>query len=450
MSQLIISVSGVRGTIGQCLNESVAERFGRAYATMLGESKCVVLARDSRPSGKELAGSIRTGLAEMGLDVVDLGVVSTPGAALMVLKLKADGAVVVTASHNPSQWNGLKFLGPEGLGVSAEDMASIGEKFRNKEFQPGKAEKKGQIRQDKNTHEIHVGEVLSRADVETVGRKKFRVVLDSVNGAGGAGGKLLLEKLGCQVIHINGEANGEFAHSPEPIAENLTGLCKAVMENKADVGFAQDPDADRLAIVDELGQFIGEEYTLALAVMGVLAKEKGPVATNLSTSRMVDDLAERAGVEVFRTPVGEAHVARAMRKHKCVIGGEGNGGVIDPEVVNVRDSFSGMSLVLQLMAESGKTISQLVGEIPRYCMLKTKFACEPGRAKTVLEAVGQEFADQQLNRSDGIRVDWPEGWVHVRSSNTEPIMRVFAEAGERSVAEEILGRITDIAKLSKS
>ena len=448
MSQLIISVSGVRGIIGDGLDSPVADRLGRAYASILGEmgkTGKIVLARDSRPSGKELAGSIRTGLVEMGHNVVDLGVVSTPGAALMVLKLKADGAVVVTASHNPSQWNGLKFLGPDGLGVSAEDMASIGEKFRNKECQPDKAEKEGQICEDGSTHEIHVGEVLGQADVEAVGQKKYRVVLDSVNGAGGTGGKLLLEKLGCEVIHINGEANGEFAHSPEPIAENLSGLCEAVIENKADAGFAQDPDADRLAIVDELGQFIGEEYTLALAVMGVLAKNKGPVATNLSTSRMIDDLAERAGVEVFRTPVGEAHVARAMREHKCVVGGEGNGGVIDPKVVTVRDSFSGMSLVLQLMADSAKTISQLVGEIPRYCMLKTKFTCESGRAKKILEAVALSFADEKLNRSDGIRVGWPEGWVHVRSSNTEPIMRVFAEAADKSTAKELLERINQIA-----
>ena len=446
MSQLIISVSGVRGIIGDGLDGKTADRLGRAYADILGKAGKIVLARDSRPSGGELSKSVSNALSEMGFDVIELGIVTTPGAALMTTKLKADGAVVITASHNPGQWNGLKFLGPEGLGVSAEDMAKIAEKFRDKGFRPGKAEKKGEICRDDSTHQIHVGEVLGRADVEAVKRKKYRVVLDSINGAGGAGGKLLLEKLGCKVIHINGQANGEFAHSPEPIAENLTGLCEAVIENKADVGFAQDPDADRLAIVDEQGVFIGEEYTLALAVMGVLAREKGPVATNLSTSRMVDDLAGRAGVEVFRTPVGEAHVARAMKKYNCVIGGEGNGGVIDPEVVTVRDSFSGMSLVLQLMTRSGKTISQLVGDIPAYCMLKTKFTCEPGRAKKILETVAERFADEKLNRSDGVRVDWPEGWVHVRSSNTEPIMRVFAEAGDESTARQLLMRIEEIVE----
>lgn len=444
MIQLIISVSGVRGIVGDGLDSKVAQKLGRAYASTLKKAGKIVLARDSRPSGGELAESVGQALSEMGFDVIDLGIVSTPGAALMIGKLGAEGAVVITASHNPGQWNGMKFLGPDGLGVSAEDMAEIGAKFRDEGFDPGKTEKKGQISKDDSTHEMHSGEVLGRADVEAVRSKKYRVVLDSINGAGGAGGKLLLEKLGCEVIHINGEANGEFAHSPEPIAENLSGLCEAVIENKADVGFAQDPDADRLAIVDELGQFIGEEYTLALAVKGVLAKEKGPVATNLSTSRMVDDLASRAGVEVFRTPVGEAHVARAVRKNKCVIGGEGNGGVIDPNVVTVRDSFSGMSLVLQLMAESGKTVSELVADIPRYCMLKTKFPCEQQRAKKVLEAVGQKFADKKVNRSDGVRVDWPEGWVHVRSSNTEPIMRVFAEAGDEAIAKELLGRIEEI------
>ena len=445
MSQLIISVSGVRGIMGDGLDVGVADRLARAFGSKLGKAGRIVLGRDGRGSGVKLAGAVAKALSEMGQEVIDLGVVSTPGTALMTVKLGADGAVVITASHNPGQWNGLKFLGSDGLGLSAEKMGEIRGMFADEDFSAEQQRQKGRIISNNTTHEIHTNEVLGRSDVQSVRGKKFRVVLDSINGAGGAGGKLLLEKLGCEVIHINGEPNGRFAHKPEPIAENLRGLCEEVISRKADVGFAQDPDADRLAIVDETGRFIGEEYTLALAVLAVLSGESGPVATNLSTSRMIDDLGERFGVEVFRSPVGEAHVARAMREHGCVIGGEGNGGVIDPKIVAVRDSFSGMSLVLGLMAKTGRTVSELIREIPEYQMVKTKFACEPGRAGKILEAVAEAFADQRLDRSDGVRIDWPEGWVHIRSSNTEPIMRIMAEAREEAVTGELIKRIRKIA-----
>ena len=445
MSQLIISVSGVRGIIGDGLDVQVAQRLAQAYATILGQPGRVVLARDSRPSGIELAKNVADALGEMGSELIELGIVSTPGAALMTVKEKADGAVVITASHNPGQWNGLKFLGPDGLGLSAEDMAKLKAMFLDESFQPCPAGNKGKIHPNNTTHQVHTSDVLRQIDIQAIKKKNFRVVLDSVNGAGGAGGKLLLEKLGCELMHINSEPNGQFTHAPEPIAENLTGLCAAVSENKADIGFAQDPDADRLAIVDELGRFIGEEYTLALAVLAVLSQKPGPVATNLSTSRMIDDLAQRFGSQVFRTPVGETHVARAMRQHNCVIGGEGNGGVINPKVVMVRDSFSGIALVLELLAKTSRTLSQLIEDIPSYQMLKTKFACEHDRAERILEAVAATFAQEKLDRSDGLRIDWPQGWVQVRISNTEPIMRVFAEAKEKATAQELIGRISSIA-----
>ena len=445
MSELIISVSGVRGIIGDGLDGQVARRLARAYASILGQAGRVVLARDSRPSGDELSKAVGEALSEMGSEIIELGVVSTPGAALMTVKEKADGAVVITASHNPGQWNGLKFLGPDGLGLSGEDMAKLKAMFLDESFEPSAAGEKGKIHPNDTTHQVHTEDVLQQIDIQAIKKKNFRVVLDSVNGAVGAGGKLLLEKLGCELVHINSEPNGQFAHEPEPIAENLTGLCAAVSENKAEVGFAQDPDADRLVIVDELGRFIGEEYTLALAVLAVLSQKAGPVATNLSTSRMIDDLAQRFGSEVFRTPVGETNVARAMREHNCVIGGEGNGGVINPAVVMVRDSFSGMALVLELLAKTGRTVSELIADIPSYQMIKTKFACEHDRGERILAAVGAKFAKEKLDRSDGLRIDWPQGWVQVRISNTEPIVRVFAEAKEKSVTEELIRRITSVA-----
>lgn len=446
MSELIIGVSGVRGILGESLDNSVVERLAGAYGAMLGQPGSVVLARDSRPSGAQFSQIVGKTLVAMGFEIIELGIVSTPGAALMTVEAQAAGAVVITASHNPSQWNGLKFLGPDGLSLKPTDMAQLRRMFHDKSFSPGLANKEGKITQNDSTHPIHTARVLAQIDVEAIRGANFRVVLDSVNGAGGPGGKLLLAGLGCELIHINGEPNGQFAHAPEPIAEHLGGLCEAVKEHKADIGFAQDPDADRLAIVDELGRFIGEEYTLALAVMNVLAKKAGPLATNLSTSRMVDDLAAKYGVQVYRTPVGETHVARAMAQHNCVIGGEGNGGVIDPEVVMVRDSFSGMSLALELMAKTNRTLSELLGEIPSYEMLKTKFACPPDRAAKIVEMVAQTFSDQKLDRSDGLRIDWPQGWVHVRSSNTEPVVRVFAEAKDKPTAEELIGRITSIAE----
>ena len=361
MSQLIISVSGVRGIVGNGLDAGVADRLAGAYATKLPEAGRVVLARDGRVGGEELAESVAGALSRMRNEVVDLGIVSTPGAALMVTKLGASGAVVITASHNPAEWNGLKFLGSDGQGLDAGRMGEIRQMFYNESLSYGEGGQEGTARRDDTTHEVHTGEVLKWADVEAVRGKRFKVVLDSINGAGGQGGKLLLEKLGCQVVHMNAQAGQKFAHRPEPIAENLGGLCEVVVRQKADVGFAQDPDADRLAIVDETGRFIGEEYTLAFAASAVLGRERGPVATNLSTSRMVDDVAGWFGVAVYRTPIGEANVVAGMREHDCLIGGEGNGGVIDPKVVSVRDSFSGMSLVLGLIAEKELTVSQLVG-----------------------------------------------------------------------------------------
>ena len=446
MSTLIIGVSGVRGIIDDGLDDKAVQRLARAYADIIGPAKRIILARDSRPSGQKFAQTVASALTRMGLDVTDLAIVSTPGAALMTVKQAAAGAVVITASHNPSQWNGLKFLGPDGLGLSAQDMAKLSQTFHDESVKFTDAQSKGQTQSEQHTHQIHTQEVLQHVDVQAIRARKFRVVLDSVNGAGGPGAKLLLEKLGCDLVHINAEPTGIFPHAPEPLAENLTGLCQTVSENNADVGFAQDPDADRLVVVDEQGQFIGEEYTLVLAVMNVLEKAPGPVATNLSTSRMIDDLAQKFGVKVIRTPVGEVHVARAMRQYNCVIGGEGNGGVINPQVISVRDSFSGIALTLDLLAKTGKSISQLIKQIPSYCMLKTKFPCQPDRAKKILDLAAKTFAQQKPNCSDGVRIDWPEGWVHVRSSNTEPIMRVFAEAADIATAEQLIKRVTRIAE----
>jgi phosphomannomutase len=296
------------------------------------------------------------------------------------------------------------------------------------------------------TQRIHVEKVLALVNAEQIAGRKYKVILDSVNGAGAEITKRLLAELGCDVVAMNDEPTGLFAHEPEPTAANLTGLCWRVKKEQADLGFAQDPDADRLAIADEKGTYIGEEYTLALAAMQVFSKRTGAAAANLSTSRMIDDIARRAGGSVIRTPVGEANVANAMIEHHCVIGGEGNGGVIDLRVGPIRDSLVGMALVLQLMAETRKSIGQLVREIGGYSMHKGKFAADEQQARRIQELAVAKFDDATMNVSDGLRLDFPDGWIHLRTSNTEPVMRVIVEAKDEPTARRYLQAVSDIRK----
>jgi phosphomannomutase len=294
------------------------------------------------------------------------------------------------------------------------------------------------------THALHVKRVLDHVDVLGISTKRYKVVLDSVNGAGCVATATLLSKLGCQLVHIHNTPNGQFPHEPEPTAQNLTGLADEVRRQRAQVGFAQDPDADRLAIVDENGTYIGEEYSLSLAAQLILSKKPGVAVANLSSSRMLDDIAARAGGRVVRTAVGEANVVQAMIKHDAVIGGEGNGGVIDTRIVPGRDSLVGMAYVLQLMANTGKSVSQLVADFPRYEIVKTKFECRREDANRAVEAIKREFTREKVDTQDGIRIDWPNAWVHARPSNTEPIMRIIAEAPTREDADRRVAEVQSI------
>ena len=285
---------------------------------------------------------------------------------------------------------------------------------------------------------------MAIVDRGAIAARKFKVALDSVNGAGGRVTKKLLAGFGCEVFAINDEPTGVFAHTPEPTADNVTTLCDAVRKAKADIGFAQDPDADRLAVVDENGMYIGEEYTLAVATKYVFSKQTGKAATNLSTSRMIDDIAASAGGSVIRTPVGEANVAAAMLEHDCIIGGEGNGGVIDLRVSPIRDSLVGIALVLQLLAETGKTVSESVNEITRYYMIKDKFSADRSAAEQILSAAKELFAEAKVDMSDGCRFDFEDGWLHLRSSNTEPVMRVIAEAKDEGAARKYVNQVLSL------
>lgn len=454
--RLIISVSGMRGIIGENLTASVAADYGCAFGTFLKDNGfrpqqkgretplSVCIGRDSRPSGLMLCSGVTAGLCAVGIDVIDLGVVTTPSVGVMLRELGCAGGVIITASHNPIQYNGIKLLLGNGVAPPPDAAGRIRQYFLDKSFAFADSTHCGNVTSNEQTDATHIARVLAIVDGETIAAKKFKVVLDSVNGAGGRITKKLLAELGCEVSAMNDEPTGLFAHGPEPTAENLKGLCDAVRTAGAWIGFAQDPDADRLAIVDEAGNYIGEEYSLALAAKYVFSKRTGTAATNLSTSRMIDDIAQKAGGKVVRTAVGEANVAKACIEHECIIGGEGNGGVIDLRVGPVRDSLVGIALVLQLMAQTGKTISQLVGEIGGYHMSKDKFAAGQNQAQQILDSAKRTFADAKLDTTDGCRFDFDDGWLHIRASNTEPVMRVIVEARDPRTVRKYLDAVLKI------
>ncbi len=459
MAPLIISISGMRGVIGESLTPVVAANYGMAYGTFLRASHPkdngplkVCIGRDSRPSGMMMTAAVSAGLMAAGFEVIDLGIVTTPGVAMMVRYLGCAGGVVITASHNPVAWNGIKLLRDDGIAYPAEDARRIQQLYFENQYALQDSLGVGTCRTESKTHAVHVDSVLQICDKKQIAARRFKVVLDSINGAGCVVSAHLLSALGCELIHVNNRPTGIFAHTPEPTAENLAGLGPIISKHGADIGFAQDPDADRLAIIDEKGNYIGEEYTLALAAKYIFSKKKGPAAANLSTSRMIDDIAAAVGCRVIRTPVGEAHVANAMTASQCVIGGEGNGGIIDLRVVPVRNSLVGMALVLQLLAETGKTVSQLVEEIPRYHLIKTKFECPQEKTGPAIEAVRKYYEslsqpDLQIDTRDGIRIDLPQGWVQLRASNTEPIMRVMAESKDPQSARQLVEQVKSLIKV---
>jgi len=451
--QLIISVSGMRGIIGENLSPSIAVEYGCAFGSFLkdrhsDENKklSVCVGRDSRPSGQMIASAVASGLCAVGIDVVDLGIVTTPCVGVMLTELLCAGGVVITASHNPVPYNGIKLLLDNGVAPPPSQAEQIRRHFFDKDFTLADSVNCGSLTFSDQTDAVHIGKILTIVDKEPIAAKSFKVVLDSVNGAGGRITKKLLAEFGCEVLAINDEPTGLFEHEPEPTAENLAGLCDVVKSHGADIGLAQDPDADRLAIVDENGVYIGEEYTLALAAMNIFRKGPGKAAANLSSSRMIDDVADKAGGQVIRTAVGEANVAKAMFRDECVIGGEGNGGVIDLRVGPVRNSLVGIALVLQLMAETGKTVSELVTEIGGYSMRKEKFAADQNHAGQILDAAKTAFAGAKLNTTDGCRFDFNDGWLHLRTSNTEPVMRAIVEARDERAVAKYLGVVEKIRR----
>jgi len=452
-AELIITISGLRGIVGENLTGAVASEYGCAFGTFLkrrfrgsGRKLSVCIGRDSRVSGRMLASALADGLCSVGVDVVELGIVTTPGVGIMTRQLNCAGGVVITASHNPAGYNGIKLLLDNGVAPPARLAGQIKEAFLTKDFELVDSARRGQTSQNDQTDSVHIEKVLAIVDKDAIAAAGFKVVLDSNHGAGGRAGVKLLKELGCEVVGINTETTGHFAHKPEPTRENLSGLCDQVRRVKGLVGFGQDPDADRLAIVDETGRYIGEEYTLVLAAKYVFSERTGKAAANLSTSRMIDDLAAAAGCEVVRTAVGEANVAEAMIENGCVIGGEGNGGVIDLRVGPVRDSLVGMALVLGLMAVTGKGVGVLADEVGGYYMDKAKVKSDPEQTKDIIAKAKERFAAARVDITDGARFDFSDGWVHIRPSNTEPVMRVIAETKTAEATRKYIDIVTGIVK----
>jgi phosphomannomutase len=441
---LMIGVSGIRGLVGKTMTPELAADMGRAFGTYVGGGR-VVVGRDPRRSGPGLQDALTHGLRQTGCETVDLGIVTTPGAGYMISQLGADGGVVITASHNPIEWNGIKFLVPPGCAPPAETANTIIAIYESRDFRkaPRPAPAVAPIH---SADSGHVEKVLTLVPRAAIAARRFRVVLDSVNGAGCRSGRALLEALGCHLIHLNGQPTGDFAHPPEPLAQNLTDLCDAVRTYGADIGFAQDPDADRLAVVDETGRFIGEECTLALVAELTFRHRTGIAVANLATSRMIDDVAARhPGCSVVRTPVGEANVIQAMRKHNACLGGEGNGGVIDPRMVYIRDSLISMALILQLHCEMQEPLSTIVERMPRYEMIKQTMTLPVDRIPEVLERIRRNAINARVDNRDGVRLDWADGWALARASNTEPIIRVSAEAASQAAAEDLIHRLRTAA-----
>ncbi len=440
---LIVSVSGVRGIVGESLTPTAVCELALAYAALLeeqGSAGPVAVARDSRPSGRMLEAAVIAGLLAAGRTVRSLGIVAAPTAALAVADLPCAGGAMITASHNPAPWNGLKFMEPTGQCLPAALMDRLAHFWRSRSFRLARHEAEFAVLPDERATERHVEKVLELVHVPAIRQRRFSVLLDSVHGAGGVGGRLLLERLGCRIVLDHGEPTGRFPRPPEPIAEHLDDVGKRVAESGVAIGFTQDPDADRLAIFDESGRYLGEEYSLALAAMAILPVRPGDVAANLSTSRMLDDIAARFGVRVWRTPVGEAHVAKAMAEHACVLGGEGNGGVIHPDIVPVRDSLTGMALALDLLAREERPLDRLVADLPRYAMIKRKFPLPPDGVAPMLARIEESAKDARADRRDGLRLDWSDGWIHVRASNTEPAFRIVAEGRDDAAAKRLLQR----------
>lgn len=446
---LMTGISGIRGVVGEGMTPEVALLWAGGFATWLKGGK-VIVAMDSRPTGIMIKHAVLAALSAAGCAVDDIGVSTTPAAALTVERRGAAGGIIITASHNPQEWNAMKFVRADGRMLTVQDYNQLERIVSEGPLRSVAWNRLGEIREWRGTDAMYIESVtgLGILDLHKIHGKRFKVAIDCVNASGSRVYPDLLSAFGCEVVSINTDGTGIFTHPPEPVPENIKELADSVVAEKCAVGFAVDPDGDRLAVVDEKGTPIGEELTLALSAKVVLKLKPGPVVVNSLTSQVMEDIAREFGVECFRTRVGEANVASRMLEVGAVIGGEGNGGVIYPELHLVRDAGVGMAHILNLLAISKKTISANVQELPSYKMIKSSVPVGIDDPEDLLERVVRLYSHDQISRIDGVRVVSEDGWVQVRPSNTEPILRVFAEAGTIEDAQRLSLEMLD--KIEKS
>lgn len=435
MQSPIVSVSGVRGIVGEEFTDDIARQYAEAFAELIDYGK-VLIARDARPSGERIARIMIETFMNLGCSVLNVGMVPTPTAVLNVKETHADGGIIVTASHNPIEYNGLKFVSAEGSFLDSTELARL-----RSTLGKDTARRRATGTQTRDTAALtrHVKKIKSYPLVDPAGlrERNFKIAIDCVNGGASMAYPAMLESMGCICARLFCEPDGTFPRKPEPTAENLGILSKFVVAAKADIGFAVDPDGDRVSVVTEEGEPLGEESTITLVSRFVLGKEEGPVVVNYSTTRAIDDVASEFGVGVERAPVGEANVVAKMKEVKAVLGGEGNGGVILPSVNQTRDAAVAMTLILQHMLESGKSISELASSIPRYHIEKRKISVKVGSFKAIAQTVKKLHRNGRVDKSDGIRIDWEDSWLHIRPSGTEPVIRVIAEARTKQKAKLI-------------
>lgn len=443
MTQRILSISGLRGVIGDGMDPTYVVPFASAVGTMFGGGT-VVVSSDGRPSEQMVKHAVLSALMATGCRVIDAGVASTPTCGVLVTHLNAAGGLQITASHNPIQWNGLKPFSAEGSVFDEPAGKKLLEILDSENFAFAAWDGLGSVESFDDPGGPHLERVLGQVDVDAIRERRLKVVLDCNHGSGSMLGPRLLETLGCEMHLLGGTPDGQFSHAPEPLKENLTSLCEAVTQQAADIGFAQDPDADRLAVVDNTGRYIGEELTLALCADYVLPRTPGPVVVNGSTSRVIADIAAQHGCDFHRSWVGEAHVVAQMKAVSAVLGGEGNGGVIEPKVGYVRDSFVGMAYILAGLAAKQRTISEWADSLPQYVIVKSKIECSRKNFQQACDALQSANSDATPNVGDGLRLDWDNRWVQIRASNTEPIIRVIAEAPDEASAARLCSDAVEI------
>ena len=452
---LIKSISGIRGTIGGKVDENLtpidAVKFAAAYGSWLkGQSGKeyvkVVIGRDARISGEMIQNLVQYTLIGLGIDVVNIGLSTTPTVEVAVPMEKADGGIILTASHNPKEWNALKLLNNKGEFVSDEDGKAILRIAQENDFSFATVDHLGKLTHNDRYIDLHIEEVLALPLVtpEAIQKKKFRVVVDAVNSTGGIAIPRLLERLGVEVVKLYCEPNGHFPHNPEPLREHLGDICKKVVEEKADFGIVVDPDVDRLAFITDQGEMFGEEYTLVACADYVLSKAKGNVVSNLSSSRALRDIAQKYGVTYSAAAVGEVNVVTEMKRVEAIIGGEGNGGIIYPELHYGRDALVGVALFLSLLAERGGSVQQLRESYPAYFMSKNKIQLtEQINPDLILKTMEQKYAHEQTTTIDGLKIDFADSWVHLRKSNTEPIIRIYTEGKSQKEADDLAQRFIE-------